>query len=100
MSNSAFYGIRLILNTNKVEAPAPVAEQTPEELIGKEVTIDNRKYVIESIGNISGDVSMRDITFENHAGFPINRVEKLHRVHEWLKAQEQAGNRQYIYVWQ
>ena len=61
------------------------------DLIGKEITLDNRRYVIESIGEISGDVSMRDITFQNEAGFPINRVEKLPRVREWLKAQEQAS---------
>lgn len=61
------------------------------DLIGKEITLDNRRYVIESVGEISGDVSMRDITFQNNAGFPINRVEKLPRVREWLKAQEQAS---------
>ena len=56
------------------------------DLIGKEITLDNRRYVIESVEEISGDVSMRDITFQNEAGFPINRVEKLPRVREWLKA--------------
>ena len=33
---------------------------------------------------------MRDITFQNEVGFPINRVEKITRVREWLDAQEQA----------
>ena len=33
---------------------------------------------------------MRDITFQNDVGFPINRVEKIARVREWLEAQEQA----------
>ena len=61
------------------------------DLIGKEITLDNRRYVIESVDKISGDVSLRDITFQNKAGFPINRVEKLSRVREWLKAQEQAS---------
>lgn len=61
------------------------------DLIGKEITLDNRRYIIDSVGEISGDVSMRDITFQNEAGFPINRVEKLPRVREWLKAQEQAS---------
>ena len=74
---------------NGAEAPASAMEQT-DDLIGKEITLDNRRYVIESVGKISGDVSMRDITFQNEAGFPINRVEKLPRVREWLKAQEQA----------
>lgn len=61
------------------------------DLIGREITVDNRRYVIESVGKISGAVSMRDITFQNEAGFPIHRVEKLPRVGEWLKAQEQAS---------
>ena len=69
----------------------PAPEQDNSDLIGKEITLDNRRYVIESVGEISGDVSMRDITFQNKAGFPINRVEKLPRVREWLKAQEQAS---------
>ncbi len=34
-------------------------------LIGKELMIDNRRYLIESVGKISGDVSMRDVTFQN-----------------------------------
>lgn len=61
---------------------------TVEDIIGKELTVDNRRYVIESVGEISGDVSMRDITFQNNVGFPINRVEKLSRVREWLKSQD------------
>ena len=60
------------------------------DVIGKEITIDNRRYLIESVDKISGDVSMRDITFQNNAGFPINRVEKIARVREWLETQEQA----------
>ena len=39
--------------------------------------IDDRRFVIESVGKISGDVSMRDVTFEDSVGFPINRVEKI-----------------------
>ncbi len=38
--------------------------------------IDNRRYLIESVGKISGDVSMRDVTFQNNVGFPINRWRK------------------------
>ena len=59
-------------------------------LIGKEIIIDNRRYVIESISEISGDVSMRDITFANAVGFPINRVEKVGYVRSLLsKTQEE-----------
>ena len=73
------------------KAAEPAPEQDNSDLIGKEITLDNRRYVIESVGKISGDVSMRDITFQNDVGFPINRVEKITRVREWLKAQEQAS---------
>ena len=38
-------------------------------VVGGEITIDNRRYLIESIGETSGDISMRDITFQNNVGF-------------------------------
>ena len=47
--------------------------------------IDNRRYRIERVGEISGDVSMRDITFQNHVGFPINRVEKISYIRRLLE---------------
>ena len=63
--------------------------QDNSDLIGKEILIDNRRYVIESISEISGDVSMRDMTFANAVGFPINRVEKIGYIRSLLsKAQE------------
>ena len=63
-------------------------KQDNSDLIGKEITIDNRRYLIESIGEISGDVSMRDITFQNNVGFPINRVEKIGYVRRLLEQAE------------
>lgn len=63
-------------------------EQDNSDLIGREITIDNRRYLIESIGEISGDVSMRDITFQNNVGFPINRVEKIGYVRRLLEQAE------------
>ena len=71
-----------------ISAPSEPAKQDNSDLIGTELTIDNRRYLIESIGEISGDVSMRDITFQNNVGFPINRVEKIGYVRRLL---EQAG---------
>ena len=65
-------------------------KQDNADLIGKEILIDNRRYVIESISEISGDVSMRDITFADAVGFPINRVEKIGYIRNLLsKAQEE-----------
>ncbi len=64
--------------------------QDNSDLIGKELVIDNRRYVIVSVGKISGDVSMRDVTFQNSTGFPINRVEKIGYVRRLLEqAQEE-----------
>ena len=60
-------------------------KQDNSDLIGREITIDNRRYLIESIGEISGDVSMRDITFQNNVGFPINRVEKIGYIRRLLE---------------
>lgn len=48
-----------------------------DNIIGKEITIDNHLFVIESVSDFSKDVSLRDVTFRNQNGFPINRVEKL-----------------------
>ena len=71
-------------------APIQPKQPTNDDLIGTELTIDNRLYRIESVGEISGDVSMRDITFQNEAGFPVNRVEKIGYVRRLLEqAQEQ-----------
>ena len=67
--------------------PAP---EKNADLIGKEIVMDNRRYVIESISEISGDVSMRDMTFAGAVGFTINRVEKVGYVRSLLsKAQEE-----------
>ena len=71
-----------------ISAPSEPAKQDNSDLIGKEITIDNRRYLIESIGEISGDVSMRDITFQNNVGFPINRVEKIGYVRRLLEQAE------------
>ena len=76
---------------NKAEQEAgkeQPAELTAADLIGREITIDNRRYLIERVGEISGDVSLRDITFQNNAGFPINRVEKIGYI-RWLLEQAQ-----------
>ena len=73
---------------NGSEAPAIETEQSADDLIGREIIIDNRKYLIESIGKISGDVSLRDITFQNNVGFPINRVEKIGYIRKLLEQEK------------
>ena len=62
----------------------PQSEQ-PEDLsqyIGREITDDARKFVVDSINETLGTVSLRDVTFQNGTGFPVFRSEKI----EWLKA--------------
>lgn len=73
---------------NGSEAPAIEMEKFADDLIGREIIIDNRKYLIESIGKISGDVSLRDITFQNNVGFPINRVEKIEYIQKLLEQEK------------
>ena len=78
-------------NADKVngsEAPVIEMEQSTDDLIGREIIIDNRKYLIESIGKISGEVSLRDITFQNNVGFPINRVEKIGYIQKLLEQEK------------
>ena len=69
----------------KVEEPAAYAD-----LVGKELTMDGHRFVVERVSDISGDVTLRDVTFEGNVGFPISRVEKVARVRELLQEQEQA----------
>ena len=59
-------------------------ELTDAELIGKEVVIDGSKFVIEKIDPVFGDVSMRDTS----SIYPINRVEKIGFVREYLAPQK------------
>ena len=73
---------------SKNHTAEPVTVEDNSDLIGKELMIDNRRYLIESVGKISGDVSMRDITFQNNVGFPINRVEKVGYVRRLLEQAE------------
>ena len=63
-------------------------EQDTSDLIGKEIVIDNRRYLIESVGKVSDDVSMRDITFKDSVGFPINRVEKIGYIRSLLEQEQ------------
>ncbi|MGN1051520.1 MAG: hypothetical protein ACI4QE_04400, partial [Acutalibacteraceae bacterium] len=60
-------------------------ETTDAALIGKEVIIDGRTFVIEKIDPVFGDVSMRDTT----SIYPISRVEKVGFVREHLAPEKQ-----------
>ena len=74
----------------KILSTAPHAEtEQPDndDIIGKEVVIDDRRFVIENVKKISGDVTMRDITFEDTVGIPINRIENIDFVRSLLAEQ-------------
>jgi hypothetical protein len=58
--------------------PTAVTEQEPSLLhIGAELTIDGRRFVVDNINTEFGRVSLRDVTFQNGAGFPIFRKESI-----------------------
>ena len=80
--------IALMYQNRDILSTAPTEKEAPDDdIIGKEVTIDDHIFVIESVGKISGDVSMRDVTFQNATGVPINRVEKIGYVFRLLEQQ-------------
>lgn len=69
------------------DAERETAKQDNAAFIGRKITIDNRSYLIESVSEIGGDVSLRDITFRNNVGFLINRVEKIGYIRRLLEQQ-------------
>ena len=73
-----------MLNVNQEQEQA----EDYSQYIGREIAVDDRKFVVESIGDF-GKVSLRDVTFQQGVGFPIFRSESI----EWLRAvveQQQA----------
>lgn len=58
--------------------------------IGAELTLDDRKFVIESVEEKWGEVFLRDVTFAENTGYPIFRSEKMALIREQLAAQEEA----------
>ncbi|MBS5452913.1 MAG: DEAD/DEAH box helicase family protein [Ruminococcus sp.] len=64
-------------------------ERENGEILGKELTIDGHRFVVDRISDFSGDVTLRDITFEGNTGFPINRMENIDTVRRLLQQQEQ-----------
>ena len=69
------------------EQPEAETKIDNSDLIGKELTLDNRRFIVERIDR-NGDASMRDITFEDSNGFPIFRVENADFVRSALELSE------------
>ena len=61
--------------TEQTQAEKP--NETAESLIGTELTIDDRKFVVDSVNTDFNKVSLKDITFQNSTGFPIFRSESI-----------------------
>lgn len=77
----------------KKDGPAIAEVDKPdpyEELLGKEVTLDGHRFMVERVSDLSDDVTLRDLTFEGNVGFPISRIEKIGRVRRLLQEQEEA----------
>lgn len=77
----------------KKDGPAIAEVDKPdpyEELVGKEVTLDGHRFIVERVSDLSDDVTLRDLTFEGNVGFPISRIEKIGRVRRLLQEQEEA----------
>lgn len=63
--------------TQQTEVQTPEPEENAESLVGTELTIDDRKFVVDSVNTDFNKVSLKDITFQNSTGFPIFRSESI-----------------------
>ena len=81
-----------LLGRNEVTMHALIAQAAAKEPIpiGAELTLDGRKFVIESAEEKWGEVFLRDVTFAENAGYPIFRLEKIAFIREQLATQEKA----------
>ena len=80
----------ILMTSDRAHAPIqsePIGGIDNSDLIGKELTLDNRNFIVERIDR-NGDASMLDITFEDKNGFPIFRVEKADFVRSALELSE------------
>lgn len=63
--------------TPQMEVQTPEPEENTESLVGTELTIDDRNFVVDSVNTDFNKVSLKDITFQNSTGFPIFRSESI-----------------------
>ena len=63
--------------TTQTEVQTPEPEENAESLVGTELTIDDRKFVVDSVNTDFNKVSLKDITFQSSTGFPIFRSESI-----------------------
>ena len=67
----------------------PVVSEVDDgvDLIGEEIDIDGRHFVVDSVSN--GYVSMTDQTFADRTGFPIFRKETVEFVRQYLPTEKE-----------
>ncbi len=56
--------------------------------IGMELEIDGRKFVIDSVNFAADEVSLQDVTFQSHTGYPIFRTEHVAFVRSFVEEQQ------------
>ena len=78
--------VALYIEENAVEFPV---DETAE-LVGKELTIDDRRFIVDSVNREFDTVSLKDITFQEGTGFPIFRRENVEFVKAALEQQKDA----------
>lgn len=78
----------------KYETKVADQEKLESDLIGKNITIGDREYTIDSINN--DVVSLKDISFKNGVGFPIFRDEELSKVLSILAEKEEEKKKETI----
>ncbi|MCD8181244.1 MAG: SNF2-related protein [Firmicutes bacterium] len=62
-----------------------------EQYIGREIELDDRRFVVEHINDLFNTVELRDVTFQNGTGFPIFRTESLDWLSRVMELQEQRN---------
>ena len=65
-----------------------------EILIGMKLSIQDRKYIIDSINTEKETVSLKDITFQSSTGFPIFRSESLEFVRNILDMSDSKSGKE------
>jgi N12 class adenine-specific DNA methylase len=72
------HDVEFDLELPDVKAGETEKEPAEKEIAaGMELSIEDRRYVIDSINIEAGTVSLRDITFQSSTGFPIFRSESI-----------------------
>lgn len=79
-------GLELPESQTEQEEKGPAEK---EIAAGMELSIEDRRYIIDTIDEEAGTVSLRDITFQSSTGFPIFRSERIEFVRGILEQSEE-----------